>query len=149
MEKYGSMVTRLLFYHILISMKNMIAWLVGYFFTTFWYKLTNKSCRNLEGPWDSFSFLVGHGICAQKEVAIHLGKLKQQGGSTYKIWQVCEDVGWQWDLTFIWTIILCTYTTMAMGVQLSSFNSMLHGIKSIILVKVFSESFYFTRNIVI
>jgi hypothetical protein len=38
---------------------------------------------------------VGHGICAQKEVAIHLGKLKQQGGSTYKIWQVCEDVGWQ------------------------------------------------------
>jgi hypothetical protein len=38
---------------------------------------------------------MGHGICAQKEVAIHLGKLKQQGGSTYKIWQVCEDVGWQ------------------------------------------------------
>jgi hypothetical protein len=31
---------------------------------------------------------VGHGICAQKEVAIHLGELKQQGGSTYKIWKV-------------------------------------------------------------
>jgi hypothetical protein len=88
MENYNSMVSRLLFDHILVSMRNTIAWLVGYFLTTFWYQLTHKSCRNLEGPWDSLPFLVGHGICAQKEVAIHLGKLKQQGGSTYKIWQV-------------------------------------------------------------
>jgi hypothetical protein len=38
---------------------------------------------------------------------------------------------------------------MAMGVHLSSFNSMLHSIKSIILVKVFNASFYFTHNIMI
>jgi hypothetical protein len=36
--------------YFLASMRNTIAWLVGYFLTTFWYQLTDKSCRNLEGP---------------------------------------------------------------------------------------------------